>query len=136
MDSGLPLPFAAIDNRRSLVYRDNLIDLIAIALDHPEAPGGTFLLRDQEEVSTPDLAGRIARALGKELRLFACPPALLRGAAGLVGQTDAADRLIASLRIDDSVTRSRLGWYPRFSLDEGLEATCRWYRGGAGGSAR
>jgi len=128
VDSGLPLPFAAIDNRRSLVFLDNLLDLIEMALAHPAAAGETFLLRDEEEVSTAELVRRVARALGRRPRLFACPPALLRLAASLMGRADAADRLLSSLRIDDLATRQRLGWRPRVALDDGLAATARWYR--------
>jgi UDP-4-keto-D-QuiNAc 4-reductase len=128
VDSGLPLPLAAIDNRRALVFLDNLLDLVETALVHPAAAGETFLLRDEEEVSTAELTRRIARALGRRARLFACPPALLRQAASLAGRADAADRLLASLRIDDLATRQRLGWRPRVGLDEGLAATAHWYR--------
>lgn len=128
VDRGLPLPFAGIDNRRSLVCRDNLLDLIEIALDHAAAAGGVFLLRDAEEVSTPELVRRIAAALGRPARLFRCPPALLRFAAALAGRAGVADRLISSLSVDDLATRERLGWQPRVTLADGLAATARWYR--------
>lgn len=132
VDLGVPLPLASVDNRRALIFLDNLLDLVVTALDHPAASGGTFLLRDAEEVSTPALIRAIATALGREARLFPCPPALLRAAAQLVGKSALADRLLESLRIDDSVTREKLGWTPRVSLADGLAATCRWYRGEAG----
>ncbi|MEN3751900.1 NAD-dependent epimerase/dehydratase family protein [Mangrovibacter sp. SLW1] len=32
-----PLPVAAIRNQRSMVYLDNLVDLILLALEHPMA---------------------------------------------------------------------------------------------------
>jgi nucleoside-diphosphate-sugar epimerase len=124
VDRGLPLPFAAIANRRSLIFLDNLLDLVELALRHPAAPGGCFLMRDDDEVSTPELVRRIARQLGRRSRLFPCPPAVLRILAGVA----AADRLLGSLRIDDRATRERLDWQPRFSLDQGLEASCRGYR--------
>ena len=38
--SGLPLPFAGLDNRRSLMARDNLVDLLAVCGDASEAPAG------------------------------------------------------------------------------------------------
>ena len=123
--SGLPLPFASIDNRRSLIALDNLLDVVEVALAHPAAPGETFLLRDDEDVSTPELVRRIARALGQRPRLFPFPPTLLRRAAALLGRAASAERLIGSLRVDDLATRERLGWRPRLSLDEALAATCR-----------
>jgi UDP-N-acetyl-alpha-D-quinovosamine dehydrogenase len=132
VDYGVPLPLASVDNRRAFIFLGNLLDLVVTALNHPAAAGGTFLLRDAEEVSTPALIRAIATALGREPRLFPCPPALLHAAAQLVGRSALADRLLESLRIDDSVTRDKLGWTPRVSLAEGLAETCHWYRGEAG----
>jgi nucleoside-diphosphate-sugar epimerase len=128
VDRGVPLPLASVDNRRSLVFLANLVDLVLVALDHPEAAGETFLLRDDEDVSTPDLIRRIARALGRPARLSPCPPALLWIGATLVRRTYAAERLLGSLRVDDLATRSRLGWRPRVTLEHGIAETCRWYR--------
>jgi nucleoside-diphosphate-sugar epimerase len=123
--SGLPLPFAAIDNRRSLIALDNLLDLVQVALAHPAASGEIFLLRDDEDISTPELVRRIARAMGRTPRLFPLPPALLRQTAALLGRRDSAERLIGSLRVDDRATRERLGWRPRLGLDAALAATVR-----------
>jgi nucleoside-diphosphate-sugar epimerase len=128
VDSGLPLPFASIDNRRSLVFIANLVDLIALTLTHPAAGGGIFLLRDDDEVSTPELVRRIARALGRPERLFPFPPPLLQRAATALGRAGAAARLVGSLRVDDLATRERLGWRPCVSLDDGIAATCRAWR--------
>jgi nucleoside-diphosphate-sugar epimerase len=128
VERGLPLPLAGIDNRRSLIGLGNLLDLIETALSHPAAPGGTFLMRDDEEVATPDLIRRIARQLGRPARLWPCPPALLRGAAHLLRRGGAIERLAGSLQVDDRATRARLGLRPRVSLDEGLAETCRWFR--------
>ncbi|MGH7014558.1 MAG: NAD-dependent epimerase/dehydratase family protein [Stellaceae bacterium] len=124
---GVPLPLAAIRNRRAFVFRDNLMALIATALAHPAAPGQTFLVRDDDAIGTPQLVREIARRIGRPARLFPVPPGLLRSAAVALGRGDAADRLTGSLAVDDGATRVRLGWWPGFSLAEGLDATCRWF---------
>jgi len=124
---GVPLPLAAIRNRRAFIFRDNLLTLIEAALSQPAALGETFLLRDDDEIGTPQLVRDIARRLNRPARLFSMPPALLRAAAAAVGRGDAAERLIGSLTIDDSATRARLGWRPRVSLAAGLDATCNWF---------
>lgn len=139
IDSGLPLPLAGIANRRSFIFLDNLLDLLEIALDHAEAPGQVFLARDDEEISTPELLVHIGAALDRRVRLFRCPPALLRLAARAARQSETADRLLGSLQIDDHATRARLHWRPRATLREGIAATCRWYRetsSAAGGARR
>lgn len=117
---GVPLPLGAIDNRRSLVGIDNLVDLIVTCIDHPAAANETFLVSDGEDLSTPELVRRIARALGKPARLFPVSPALLKAAATLLGRREAVERLLSSLQVDISKTRDLLGWRPPVSVDAGL----------------
>lgn len=123
---GVPLPFASIDNRRSLLCLDNLVDAILAAIESPAAPGKTYLVSD-EEVSTPDLVRALASALRVPARLFPCPPALLRGAASVLGRSAMIEKLVNSLRIDSSRIRRELGWSPQTSLAEGLAQMARWY---------
>ena len=122
---GVPLPLGAIGNRRSLVALDNLVDLIAVCLRHPQAPGNTFLASDGEDLSTTDLLRRAAAALGVRARLIPVPAGILRAAAALVGKVDFAGRLLDSLQVDISDTKSILGWSPPVGVDEALRSTAR-----------
>src|SRR5206468_5568854 len=85
VDSGLPLPFASVRNRRSLIYMGNLVDAIARFAEHPAARGPS-LVSDEESVSTPELVSRIARALERPARLLPAPPAPLRAAGIIAGR--------------------------------------------------
>ena len=114
---GWPLPFASIENRRSLVYVGNLCDAIGACVESASAPGKTFYVADGEAVSTPALCRAIGDALGRPARLFRFPPSLLP-----------LDRLKGSLVVDDTALRDELGWKPPFSFEEGLSATAAWYR--------
>lgn len=124
---GVPLPLAAVDNRRSLVSVSNLADLIARCVSHPNAVGQTFLVSDDEDVSTPELIGRLARMMGRRARLFAVPTRLLRVGAALSGRTAEFERLCGTLRIDLEPTRTSLDWSPPLSVDEGLRETVRHF---------
>ena len=62
VQTGLPLPLASVRNRRSFIYVENLVDLIAACLGNPKAFGKTFLPSDGEDVSTAELIEKIARA--------------------------------------------------------------------------
>ena len=117
---GVPLPLAAVRNRRSLVYVGNLVDAIVRALDHPAAASQTFMVSDGEEVSTPELIRRIGRALGKPARLFSVPLALLRLAGTLAGRSDDVARLLDDLVVDSARIRTALAWHPPYTLDQGL----------------
>jgi len=127
IDSGWPLPFAKLRNRRSLIYVGNLADAIARAVEHASAPG-PLLVSDEEIVSTPELISRIALALGRPARLVSTPLALMRLAGALAGKSEEIRRLTGNLVLDASKARQLLGWRPPLTLDQGLAETARWFR--------
>jgi nucleoside-diphosphate-sugar epimerase len=124
-DSALPLPFGAIDNRRSLIFLGNLTDAICRALEHPAAAGGTFLVADREALSTSALVRRLRAAFGRPARLVPVPPAWLRLAARLAGRDAAMARLLDSLVGEASGIERALGWQPPITADRGLVATAQ-----------
>ncbi|HWB51554.1 MAG TPA: NAD-dependent epimerase/dehydratase family protein [Stellaceae bacterium] len=127
---GLPLPFAALDNRRSLIGRDNLVDLLAVAATCPAAAGMTLLARDDEDLSTPALIRALAAGLGREARLFAVPGAVFAACRPLPGIGPRLARLTRSLQLDDSATRAALGWAPPVAATAGLAAMARHFAAG------
>jgi UDP-glucose 4-epimerase len=124
---GLVLPFGTVANRRSLIHVDNLADAIAACLTDPRAAGERFLLSDGEPVSTPELAAKLARGLGRRPRLLNVPPGLLLFLGRLIGRSGEVRRLIGSLVVDDARFRGTLDWSPPVSRDAGLEETAMWY---------
>jgi UDP-glucose 4-epimerase len=127
VDKGWPLPLGAVGNRRSLLYLGNLVDAIQLCLVHPAAAGQTYLVSDGEDVSSPELVRRLARAMGCPARLLPVPPAWLRLAGGLLGRRAVVERLLGSLVVDSSRIRRELGWSPPFRLDAGLAETVQHY---------
>ncbi len=117
---GVPLPFGAINNRRSLVGLDNLVSLLALCLVHPKAANEAFLVSDGEDVSTPELVRAMAAVLGREARLFSVPQSLLTGLARAFGRGDDVLRLVGSLTVDIGKARQVLEWQPPRALDAGL----------------
>jgi nucleoside-diphosphate-sugar epimerase len=120
---GWPLPLASIDNRRSLVSVWNLADFILLLLWHPRATGRVWLVCDGEDVSTPELLRRSARALGRRARLVPVPAALLNLTARLVGLQSEMQRLTGSLTVDCGAALRELDWRAPLSLDAGLART-------------
>lgn len=128
IDRGWPLPFAGVDNRRSLVNVWNLADLLQRTLEHAAAGNRIWLLADAEDLSTAQLIERLARALGRRARLLRAPAALLQAAATITGHQAELARLCGSLTVDWSPTQDELQWRPAGSLDEALARTVSWYR--------
>jgi nucleoside-diphosphate-sugar epimerase len=127
-DSRAWLPFAWIDNRRSLVHVDDLAQALLVTATHDSAPGRTFLVAHPQPVSTPGLVEAMRAALGRPCRLFGMPRALLEGAAALSGQGARMRRLTRSLEVDPGPLISDLRWVPRVDLVQGLESVARAWR--------
>jgi nucleoside-diphosphate-sugar epimerase len=125
--TGLPLPFGAIHNLRSLVSLDNLVDILVACMVHPAARSETFLVSDGEDLSTTALLRRIAAAMGRPARLLPFPAAVLRKAANLIGRSDLGVRLFGSCQVDIAKTRTKLGWRPPVSPDDALGRTVRHF---------
>lgn len=123
VERGVPLPFASIANRRSLLSLANLCDFVALALEHPRAAGHVWLLSDGEDFSTPDLVRLIATALGRPARLLPCPVGLLRALGALTGRSAEVARLTGSLQVDSEPARRELGWRPPLEARAGLAMT-------------
>ncbi len=127
LQRGFPLPLGSIENSRSLVALDNLIDLIATCIDHRAAANQTFLVSDGEDISTTALLYRMGKALGRPAMLIPVPSWLLKACATIIGKRAVARRLLDSLSVDIGKTRSLLGWKPPLSVDEGLQRTAEHY---------
>lgn len=129
LDKGIPLPLASIQNQRSLVAVENLVDLIITCIEHPAAANQTFLVSDNETLSTPELLIRTATALNKHAHLLHMPMWTLSFIARCLGKTAAIQKLCGSLQVDIDKTRERLGWQPPVSVDQALHATAQHYSG-------
>lgn len=118
----LPLPFASICNLRDFIYVENLVDAMTLCAKHRMAVGQTYLVRDGEAISTPDLLRQLGSSIGRPPWLFPCPPSLLRILGKLTGRSAQVDRLLSSLRVNDDKIRHELGWVPLYTLNQGLRA--------------
>jgi nucleoside-diphosphate-sugar epimerase len=129
---GLPLPFNACTNRRSLVGLDNMAGFLMQCLSDPHAAGNTFLVSDGEDLSTSELIRRLARAMDRPARLFSIPSSWLRAAGSAIGRPGLYERLCASLQVDIGKANRVLDWSPQVSVDEELARTAEWFlRAGA-----
>jgi len=123
---GLPLPFASVSNRRSLIYVENLVDAISSCALSPAAANQLFLVSDGEDLSTAELMRRLARLMEVPSRLLPFPAAPILAAGKLPGLR-ALDKLLGSLEVNSARIRETLGWRPPYSLEQGLSATAQWY---------
>ena len=127
-DSGLPLPFASVRNRRSFIALDDLCRALLLCARVEAAAGKTYLVAHRDAVSTPYLIRAVRDALGRPARLFPMPPRLLELAASAVGMGATMKRLTRSLEADASFAESELGWRAQIGLEEAIAQMARAYR--------
>jgi CDP-glucose 4,6-dehydratase len=80
------------------------------------AEGWNFGPRDEDAIPVEDLAKRLVEQLGRGT-LAITPPEERKG-----------PHEARYLKLDVSRARARLGWAPKFGIDEALGLTARWYR--------
>jgi nucleoside-diphosphate-sugar epimerase len=127
VERGVPLPFGAVRNRRSMVGLDNLVSALATALDHTAAAGQTYLVSDREDISTPDLIRLLAAAMRRPARLLPLPPMLLRVLGSIAGRSEDLDRLLGSFELDSTRIGNELGWAPPDTLAAGIAGMVKSY---------
>lgn len=121
--TGLPLPFGSVNNKRSMVYVGNLVDLIVRCINHPSAANETFLVSDGDDVSLRSLLTMMRSAMGRSARLVPVPVGLFKLAGALTGRRGVVDRLVGDLQVDSTKARKLLEWEPPFTVSQGIEVT-------------
>lgn len=127
VEKGIPLPLGDIQNQRSMLGLDNLIDFIELCLTHANAPGQTFLVSDDYDVSTTELLKEISSAMNRPSRLLSIPQSFIEKSLILLGQRHICDRLCGSLQLDISLTKRLLSWKPPHTFKNQLSKTALDY---------
>lgn len=128
----IPLPVGGVKNKRHLLGLENLISAIRLCITHPAAAGQTFLIADDETISTPELVCTLAAYMESPVQMFPCPKSLLHLVGRLAKREATIDGLISSLEVNNRKIKTALGWQPAIPLKEGLAKTAAWYISTAG----
>jgi len=119
----MPLPLGAIDNARSMIALDNLLQFMRLCADRaasPKAANQVFLVADGPAVSTTQLLKNVATAYGRGPLLVPVPSTYLRWITRLLGKSGSADKVFGSLVVSDEKARILLGWKPATGMYDQL----------------
>ena len=128
--SNLPLPLGAVNNKRSFVALDNLVELINTCIDHPNAVNQIFLVSDDSDISTTELLKVMANAFGHKVCLLKISTRFLKFVARLLGKRSIVDRLCDNFQADIQHTKRTLGWTPHISMLEGIKLCAEHLKNG------
>tara|TARA_B100000902_G_C27228425_1_gene873480 strand:- start:99 stop:1061 length:963 start_codon:yes stop_codon:yes gene_type:complete len=127
IDSGIPLPLGSINNSKSFLSIDNLVDFLCLCVTHPSAANEIFLVSDDDDISLQDLILKITKYLDKNIFIFPFPIKFLYLSSKLINKSNTFEKLVNSLQIDINYTKSKLNWKPKYNFDESLKKTIEWY---------
>lgn len=124
--NGSVLPLGCINkNSRTFIGIDNLVDFIAVCIEHPRAVNEVFLAADDESVSTAEFVRLIGMAYHVKPLLLNIPVNILRVVFLLMGKIDVYKKITQSLEVKNSKSKKILGWLPPYSLTDGLMLSAR-----------
>jgi len=120
----MPLPFANLDNRRSLLALQNFVAAIALTLGSERAKNETFLVADAEPISVANLVGAMRQGLGRPPLLVGVPQGAVKRMMRTFGKEAEWERISGSFVIDASKLMG-IGWRPQVSTHDGIAAMMR-----------
>lgn len=132
VSTGVPCPFSMVNNRRSLIALENLVDFIVTCLGHPLAANQVFLVADKTSVSTAEIIKYLASGMGTKARLFPMPKAILKFVATAAGQKSVYVQLCESLEVDAVKAYRMLSWVPPIETDNALKNAGYQFKNGIG----
>lgn len=114
------LPFGLIDNRRSFISVQNLVDLLITCATHPKAAGCTFLASDGDSVSIKQFTNALAKGLGKKVVQLPIPIILIRLLGKLFRKPELVEQLCGDLEVDSSNLQQVLEWTPPLTMEQAM----------------
>jgi UDP-glucose 4-epimerase len=126
----MPLPFAGLTNRRSLLALDDLVGAISLALAAKEAENQTFLVADAEPISVAGIVTAMREGLGRSPHLVNMPLGAVRRLMRTFGKEADWERIAGNFVVDASKLRS-IGWRPAIDSHDGIVRMMRAENGAA-----
>jgi nucleoside-diphosphate-sugar epimerase len=124
----MPLPFGALDNKRSLLALDNLVTAVAHVLETEAAENETFLVADEAPITVADLVGAMREGLGKPPHLVKVPSGAVKRLLKSFGREADWERVSGEFVVDVSKLLAT-GWQPHVETHAGIVRMMRMENG-------
>jgi len=127
INTGIPLPFAGINNRRSMIAIDNIVDFICCCVIAKKAANQVYLISDDDDISLSRLISLSRRSMNIRARLFFTPISVLRVLFFVIGKNKEFDKLTTSFQISPNKARKQLGWRPIIRLEKAINQSVKGF---------
>lgn len=117
----IPLPLKGLDNKRSLISIYNLNDFLIKCLNFEGNLNETFLISDDQDLSTSELISKISFYLKKTDLSFKLPEPLLITLFSFIRKRREILRLTDNLQVDINYSKDRISWSPMYSVEDSLK---------------
>ncbi|WP_435927097.1 NAD-dependent epimerase/dehydratase family protein [Dryocola sp. BD613] len=127
VESGVPLPFKGVKNKRGMVSLDNVVSFIITCIENPLAKNELFVLADKEKPTTEDIIRAFANGMNKPARIIWFPSPIIKFGLKAIGKENIYEQLFGSLEIDSTKAARLLNWQAPVTLYETMEKTAAFY---------
>lgn len=140
LDKGVFFVIGKGDNIHQLIFVDDLVDGLLVAANHPSATSETFVLAGRERLTTNDMVGTIAEAVGVQQKKWRAPLWPFMSLAAVLESTlrplgiqpplhrRRMDFFTKSFQISTAKAKSILDFEAATSFAEGTRNTASWYQ--------
>ena len=122
------LPFGCTHNQRSFIAIENLVSFITTCIYHDTKINETFLIADDEVISTKQLIQCLSSGMGKSMILLPVPTKLLSMLADATGKVGIFEQLYGHLEIDNRKAKKFFNWHPPKNSLNALKEVGNLYR--------
>lgn len=134
------VPIGPGQNRRTLIYDQDIAAAAVLALRHPAAAGRIYNVSDGKYHSLAEIIAAMCLALGRKPPLFSLPVAPVRGTVDLLAEAlkivgykspvtrASIDKYLEDVAVDCQLIQKELGFAPRFDLYTGWQDTVQEMR--------
>jgi nucleoside-diphosphate-sugar epimerase len=102
VEKGVPLPFASINNSRSILTLELLSHIVLKSLDADNLKNKIFLISNEKKYSLASLIEKVSEDISITPRIFYFPEKILRLLLTTIGKKDLSKKLFSNLEIDNS----------------------------------
>jgi len=118
----MPIPLSKHDNKRSVIGLKNLCDFIIYCITNEDCNNNTFILSEQNTISTRELFEKIAYYMKRKILIINIPTIILRFLRKIKRFDDIYIRAYGDLVASKDKLIKNTGWKYKYSIDEQIES--------------